>query len=206
MAKTKSPGAEMEKAERRHPVVQLHEAGISYRRIAELTGISKSSAQRIYRDVLAEARGVKDIEHHLDKIFSDIEGSLDELRPWILQSDFEGEPKTHPPLTKDLWGAWWKALKAKRDFLGADAAARSQVTREEVVVGGPDDETAVYLARLAAWARRTNAINCSGFNPALPPGMTERVDPNANGHAASNGHGIYGRGMWSTVLENPSED
>ena len=37
------------------------------------------------------------------------------------------------------------------------------------------------MAKLAAWARKHNAINVSGFNPALPPGMTERVDPNSNG-------------------------
>ena len=47
--------------------------------------------------------------------------------------------------------------------------------------------------------------NVSGFNPTLPPGMPERVDPNAIGHAVSYGHGIYGRGMWSMVLEFPRE-
>lgn len=35
--------------------------------------------------------------------------------------------------------------------------------------------------------------------------MPERVDPNAIGHAVSYGHGIYGRGMWSMVLEFPRE-
>ncbi len=35
-------------------------------------------------------------------------------------------------------------------------------------------------------AQKHNAINVRGFNPALPPGMTERVDPNSNGQM--NGH------------------
>ena len=153
---------------------------------------------------LEEARGVQDIERHRDEGFSDIEGSLDELRPWILLSDYDGHPDTPLPLTKDLWGNGLKMLKAKRDFLGLDAAARSLVTQQKVVVGGPDDETAMYLAELAAWARRTNAINTRGFMPALPTGMTERPEP--DGDHTTNGHGIYGRGMWSMVLESPSEE
>ena len=126
--KTKAPGAEMALARRQHPVVTLHEAGFSYRRIATLTGMSKSSCQRTYREVLAVARGVKDIERHRDLVFDDIEASLDELRPWILRSDYIDDPPDTPlPLTKDLWDAWWKALKMKREFLGLDAPTKLDV-------------------------------------------------------------------------------
>lgn len=51
----------MELAERQHPVIALRNEGFSYRRIAAITGVSKSSCQRYYRDALAEARGVKDL-------------------------------------------------------------------------------------------------------------------------------------------------
>ena len=57
-----------------------------------------------------------------------------------------------------------------------------------------NEQAAQFLGELAAWARRTNAINVNGFNPALPPGMSERVRPT----------GVpEGRSMWSVVLDFP---
>jgi hypothetical protein len=196
MTKAKRPGTDMELAKRENPVVQLHNAGYSYRRIAQLTGMSKSSCQRTYREVLAEARGVKDIERHRALVFDDIEAALDELRPWILRSDYGDIADAPVPMTKDLWGNWWKALKAKREFLGLDAPKGFQVTtnNEDVV----NDEAAEFLADLAVWMRRTGALE---VRPVLPPGMTERVDPNANGRGIMNGKR---RGsMWSMVLDFP---
>ena len=53
-------------------------------------------------------------------------------------------------------------------------------------------------------ARKQNAINADGYNPALPPGMTERV--NVNSHAHMDGYDPgrpHGKSMWSLALENP---
>jgi hypothetical protein len=52
--------------------------------------------------------------------------------------------------------------------------------------------------RLAEWARRTNAINVNEFNPALPAGMSERVNAKSNrdGHAVS-----HDRNLWSMDLD-----
>jgi hypothetical protein len=54
----------------------------------------------------------------------------------------------------------------------------------------------------ARWARKTNAMNVNGYNPALPPGMTERVNVHGRAHADRGD----GRSMWAMVLEHPSED
>lgn len=51
---------------------------------------------------------------------------------------------------------------------------------------------------------KDNAINVDGFNPALPPGMSERAS--SNGHMATNGHGTFGDSMWSMAVQYPSED
>jgi hypothetical protein len=198
MGRTKTPGAEMELAKRQHPVVMLHNAGYSYRRIAELTGMSKSTCQRTYREVLAETRGVKDIERHRNEVFLDIEMTLETLRPFVLQlpAPDDVDPMLSP---KELHDAWWRTLKAKREFLGLDAPRETQmiISNDDVV----NDEAAEFLADLAVWMRRTGALE---VRPVLPPGMTERVDPSTNGHAHTNGH-VYGKSMWSMVVDFPRD-
>ncbi len=60
-----------------------------------------------------------------------------------------------------------------------------------------NEQAATFLAELAAWARRTNAINARGFNPVLPPGMTDRVRPT----------GVPdGMSMWSRFVDFPDPD
>ena len=134
------------------------------------------------------------------EVLNDIEDTLDILRPWIMGEAVPGEDP--PPLTKDLWRDWWKALKAKRQFLGLDAPKRTHVMTQEAREEPFNQHAAERLARLAAWARETNAINVDGYSPALPPGMTER--PTA---VESNGHWtVHGSSMWSLAIEFPSED
>jgi hypothetical protein len=104
-------------------------------------------------------------------VIDDIDDSLDILRPWIMG---EAEPGIDlPPMTKDVWGQWWRFLKAKREFLALDAPKRTQVMPEEPNVTEANHPAAEKLARLVAWARETNAMNADGYQPALSPGMTE---------------------------------
>jgi hypothetical protein len=83
----------------------------------------------------------------------------------------EQEPDDTVPLTRDLFGDFFKALKAKSELLALDAPKRTHVMTENLNVTEANHPAAEKLARLAAWARETNAINVDGYNPALPPGM-----------------------------------
>jgi hypothetical protein len=73
---------------------------------------------------------------------------------------------------KDVMGDWFRVLKAKREFLGLDAPRPRDGYGYPRVVDATEPvenaQAAQFLAELAAWARRTNAINVNGFNPALP--------------------------------------
>ncbi len=188
----------MELAKRQHPVIALRNEGYSYRKIAQLTGVSKSSCQRHYQSVLADARGVKDIERHRDETFADIEMTLEALRPVVLYGESPADVAL--PECRDLLGTWLKTLKAKREFLGLDAPKQTLAdTGSRAGVGEPveNKQAAKFLADLAAWARRTNAINADGFNPALPPGMAERVGPTTVPDRASS---------WSRFVDFPDLD
>jgi hypothetical protein len=195
MTKTKMPGTEMELARRQHPVVMLHEAGFSYRRISELTGVSKSSAQRIYRDALAETRGIRDIERHRATLCADLEMLIETLRPLVHDDE-------NPPSADDVT-SFLRALGAKAKLLGLNAPARTQlapVDNNNVV----NPEAALFLAELNIWLRETHSYDeRTGWHspPALPPGMTERVNGNGHGELSP-----PGQGMWSRVLVNPEDD
>jgi hypothetical protein len=186
-------------------IVRARLDGATYKEIAQQTGLSISQCHRVYEAARARRRGDYDLEQHRTNVSNDIDDLLDYLRPFVM-----GEPVPDdviPPPTMNLIGDFLKALKAKRELLALDAPKRSQVMTQEVREEPVNQQAAEYLARLAIWARQTNAINVNGYNPALPPGMTERV--NVNGHTHIDGHDPgrpQGKGMWSTVLENPSED
>jgi hypothetical protein len=55
------------------------------------------------------------------------------------------------------------------------------------------------IAELVSWARKAGALE---VRPVLPPGMTERLDP--NGCSEMNGHGPHS--MWRMVLDYPRDD
>jgi len=97
-------------------------------------------------------------------------------------------------------------IDAKMKLLGAAAPTASHVMHEDLNETF-NEQAATKLASLAFWAQKHNAINVDGFQPALPPGMTERVDPNSN--ELMNGHGIvgtHGTSMWSMVVDYPAPD
>ena len=110
---------------------------------------------------------------------------------------------------KEAHDFFWKALGAKSKLLGLDAPKRTHMITEDVNLITENHPAAERLAQLAAWARETHAINVNGFNPALPPGMTERAKPTSNGPGPVNEYDpgrLNGKSMWSMALENPSED
>lgn len=54
-------------------------------------------------------------------------------------------------------------------------------------------QAAEFVGRLAEWARKNNAINVNGFNPALS-GTSERERPDSDGdemHAAACGRRVW---------------
>src|ERR1700681_947682 len=68
-------------------VVRLRlDEGLTYREISERAGLSVSQCHRIFQEARARRRGEYDVKQHMNAVFSDIEGSLDELRPWVLRS------------------------------------------------------------------------------------------------------------------------
>jgi len=143
MARTKTPGTEMELAKRQHPVVLLHQAGFSYRRIAELTGVSKSSAQRAYRVVLAETRGVKEIERHSATMCADLEISIESLRPLVHDDE-------NPPSTGDV-ARFLRALGAMAKLLGLNAPVMTQLS--------PVDNGKCGQSRSGALPRRVESLD-----------------------------------------------
>ncbi len=101
-----------------------------------------------------------------------------------------------------MWAQWGKFLNAKGEFLGLDAPRRTEPWPQNVESEPVNQEATEYLARLAIWARKHNAVNVDGYAPALPPGMTERPVP-----VSSNVHKtVYGSSMWWLAVEFPSED
>ncbi len=62
--------------------------------------------------------------------------------------------------------------------------------------------TSEFLARLAVWARKTNAINV-GYDPAPPPDMNERATPSSSGRGLGSPHGSS---MSSMMLDFPDPD
>ena len=185
-------------------IVRARLDGATYREIAGQFNLSISQCQRIFEAARARRRGDRDLEQHRKDVFNDIEDLLDYLRPFVL-----GEPVPDdvlPPPTRNRIGDFLKALKAKREFLALDAPKRTEVVMQVAEPEPVNHEAAEFVAELAAWARRNNAINTRGFNPALPPGMTKRVNVNDHPHIDAHDAGRpYGGSLWSMALENPSE-
>jgi hypothetical protein len=90
-------------------VVRLRLEGLTYQEISDRVALSISQCQRVYEAARARRRGDLDMEKHLDEVFG-----------------------AYVPLTQDVWGNWWKALKANREFLGLDAASQSHVKHEDL--------------------------------------------------------------------------
>jgi len=201
MTKTRSQGTEIEMAQRQHPVILLHNAGYSFRRIAELTGVSKSTAQRIYRDVLAETRGVRDIERHRARMFADLEMLVEALRPVVHDDEC-------PPKQGDV-ASFLRALAAVAKLLGLNTSPTNQVFRvDNATVDNP--QAARFVADLNVWMRQTHTYDeKTGWHakPVLPPGMTERVDVSGNEPIQSQAElSPPGKGRWSMVVEYPREE
>jgi hypothetical protein len=181
-------------------VVKMRLEGHTHQAISDRLGLSVSQCHRIYQAARARRRGDYDIQRHIDEQYADIEGALELLRPFVL--GIPGPPDMPVLEVREAHDFFWKARGAKSKLLGLDAPKRTHVMSEDVHVIEENHPAAEKLARLAAWARVTNAINVDGYNPALPPGMSER--PVA---VESNGHGkVHGSSMWSLAVEFPSDD
>jgi transcriptional regulator with XRE-family HTH domain len=198
---------EIDRETRDGDIVRLRLDGLTYREIAEQTGVSISQAQRIFEAARARRRGDRDLEQHHRDVLNDIEDTLDALRSWVL-----GEPvpdDVSPPPPRDLFTQWCKALKAKREFLALDAPKRTEAFTQNVDQGKSNEEIALFLAELNIWMAMTHTRDENGWHtpPVLPPGMTERVNVNDNSSMNELGvAGSGGKGMWSMALEHPSDD
>jgi hypothetical protein len=157
-------------------VVRLRLDGLTYLGISDRVGLSISQCQRVYETARARRRGDLDIERHRDELYADIEGVLEALRPFVMGTP--GPPDLPVP-NKEALSAFRAMIDAKMKLLGAAAPKESHVVTRSVGAEVENEEAAEFVAKLAAWARRNNAINVRGFKPALPPGMTERVDPSS---------------------------
>jgi hypothetical protein len=169
----------------------------SFQEIAGAVKLTDRRCRQIVSEYRDRARAQFDFNEYHRRTVNDVENTLDLLRPVVLS---EPSPPDVLYATKDPFGEWWAGLKARRELHGLDAPKRTHITTEDLTE--TNEEAAEYLARLAIWARNQNAINAQGYQPALPPGMTERVTP-----VSSNGHGkVHGSSMWSLAVEFPSED
>jgi hypothetical protein len=93
MTKRKKPGEELDRAERQRAVVALIREGLSFREIADRTGISKSTAHRRYKQVVAQLPAVQDLREHRGEVFADAEMVIDSLRDRVY--DDEVRPPRH---------------------------------------------------------------------------------------------------------------
>jgi hypothetical protein len=187
--------AALEMAAKEQLVLAMRRCGASYPQIETLTGIRKSSAQRMYkkvltelfRDLLADKTTAK-----LD-VLADIEILLEELRP-LVHGHHGGIPSP-----KDVSG-FLRALEAKRALMGLDEADESVVLHQHF--GEPDPETAGFLTRLAMWARASKAINVEGYQPVLPPGMDERTVLDVQEVARP----THAATLWDAVVKFPDDE
>ena len=194
---------EIDRDTRDGDIVRLRLDGLPYREISARVGLSISQCQRIVEGARARRRGDLDIERHMDEQLADIEGTLDLYRALIFGEELPPDQPIPLFQPKELHDMWWKGLERRGKFLGLDAPARSHLITEDLNET-ENVEAAEYMAELAVWARKNNAINVEGYVPALPPGMDERVA--TNGHVGTNGHGTYGHTMWHMAIEFPSND
>lgn len=111
----KDPRAQLEVLEQRRKVLTLYRLGLTYPRIAKVTGYSVWSVGEIVRSALAEARQNPLVEH-LDEQYA----RLEELYRPIEQKLTEGKP-----LTKDESAIAVKILDLRSRFLGLDAPKRT---------------------------------------------------------------------------------
>jgi len=186
---------DLDKRNRDEIIVRLKKAGATYRQIAEVMGVSKSQAQRVYRAATGEQFKLG-IEQHRRDLYADLELLIEVLRPIVHDDEV--------PPHKDHVNAFLRVNKAKALLLGLETPKATTVT--PVLSEGVDNPIAAErVARLAAFIERTRAISVEGaVRPPLPPGMTERVTVEP-----SNGHvhiGPHGQGMWSMVLEYPQPE
>jgi hypothetical protein len=118
---------------------------------------------------------------------------------------------------KDMVANYWRGLALLSKLWGLDAPTQAETLSTVVHADAEPAEggktAREFLTELAVWARKTKAINVEGYQPPLPPGMTERPTPvlsESHGHANGNGDSSspsrLGKGMWSIVLEHPAEE
>ncbi len=174
------PQNEIDRENRDGDIVRLRLAGRPYREISSQVGLSISQCQRVFEAARERRRGDRDLDQHYRDALNDIDDSLDILRPWIFGEAVPGEDP--PPLTKDLWGQWWRFLKAKRELLALDVPKRTEPLAQNVDAGKPSEDIALFLARLNIWMAKSHTRDENGWHtsPVLPPGMTERVQPSTN--------------------------
>ena len=194
---------EVDRDTRDGDIVRLRLDGLPYREISARVALSISQCQRIVEAARARRRGDLDIERHMDRQHADIERTLDLYRALIFGEELPSDQPVPAFQSKELHDMWWKGLERRGKFLGLDAPAQSHVMTEDLNET-ENVQAAEYMAELAVWARKNNAINVEGYVPTLPPGMDERVV--ANGHATMNGHSKTGHSMWHMAIEFPSED
>jgi hypothetical protein len=132
---------------------------------------------------------------------ADLEMLAEALRPLVHDDE-------NPP-NKDDAGTFLKVLSAMAKLLGLNAPSQPYAAPEAAGQGESSEDVALFLARLNIWMAKTHTRDEKGWHtpPVLLTGMTERV--NVNGNSSMNELGVEGsggKGMWSMVLENPSDD
>jgi len=115
MAKRRKPGEELDAAERQYAVVALRREGLSFREIAERTGVSKSTAARRYQEALALAPLVAEIDEHKRQLFAEAALVVENLS-WAVHDD-EHRPRRHE------MSAFLRAIEIEMRLLGIYAPA-----------------------------------------------------------------------------------
>jgi len=189
-------GGDVDLDARSETIVRLHQAGCTYREIAAVFNISKTRVQQIYH-AATRAEYERDIKEHRMDLYADLKILVEALRPYVHTDGI-------PPHKDDVAG-FLRAEKALALLLGLEAPKAAVVTPGlSETVDNP--EAAQYVADLAAWIKKHEAISVPGnVRPPLPPGMTERpmIEPSSNGHVHV---GPHGQEMWSMVVAFPREE
>jgi hypothetical protein len=105
-------GTDLEVLECNHPVIELRRAGLSFRRIAELNQLPKSTCYRRYGEALAALPAFADVELCRADVLADLDILLEILRPLVHDDELV-------PAKADV-ANFLKALATKMKLLDLD--------------------------------------------------------------------------------------
>jgi hypothetical protein len=112
--------AQLAVAEAHGKVVRMRLAGVTWERIARVSGYSARYCRQIHASAVARVSGEMDVEEHVVQLLGELEHLLDVYRPYMYQSDGIYPEPTCPPPSKKAADAMITLVALKMRLLGYD--------------------------------------------------------------------------------------